>query len=349
MTEPIGRVMGHLRSARDLRWRRPPRLRMGAGGGIGTIYYLTPHLNAASGGVRNMYRHVDLLNAAGFPAAVLHAKAGFRCDWFDNQTRIAYPDQVTFGPEDVLVVAECYGPFLDLLPPELRTVVFNQGAYHTFDLIPYDQTPPGAPYSTMPNLAALMVVSQDNLNLLGYAYPQVPIHLTRVVVDGSVFHPGPAVPGRRIAYLTHRRPEEREQLRHLLRARGALSGWELVAIEGRPEREVAQLLRESAIFLSFSERDGFGLPPAEAMASGSYVVGYTGMGGREFFDPSYCTPVPDSDLLAFAQAVTDAIGRYEDDPQAFAKLGRSASERILGHYHPDGLTEDLRRAYQELR
>ena len=51
----------------------------------------------------------------------------------------------------------------------------------------------------------------------------------------------------------------------LLELHGALDGWEVVAIEGRSETQAADLLRSSRIFLSFSELEGFGLPPCEAL------------------------------------------------------------------------------------
>lgn len=149
--------------------------------------------------------------------------------------------------------------------------------------------------------------------------------------------------------MTSRRPQEQEHLLHILRGRGVLDGWELVPISGRPEAEVAHVMRGSAIFLSFSDREGFGLPPAEAMASGCYVVGYTGMAGREFFDPAYCAPVPDGDLLAFARSVEDATVAYDTDPQAFAKIGQVASQRVLAQYTNDRLREDLVGFFSKLR
>jgi glycosyltransferase involved in cell wall biosynthesis len=148
--------------------------------------------------------------------------------------------------------------------------------------------------------------------------------------------------------MPRRRHAEREQLLHIMRSRGILDGWELVPIDGRTEDETAELMRSCAIFLSFSEREGFGLPPAEAMASGCYVVGYTGNGGRDYFDPAYCSPVPECDLLAYAMAVEEAIRRFESDPESLAKTGRLASERILGQYHEAGLKADLTTLYGQL-
>lgn len=332
--------------SREVRWRRPPPLRMGTGSGHPVIYYLVPDLAAPSGGVRNMYRHVDALNELGMDAAVMHTRRGFRCDWFPHRTRVTSAAEVTIHADDILVVPECFAPGLDRLPADPRKVIFNQGAYHTFDYIPYATTAPGAPYAGVPNLVALLTVSEDSRALLRHTFPATPVHTARVVVDRAVFHPADPPGGRRIAYLTSRRPGEREQLLHTLRARGVLTGWELVAIHGRTEAQTAELMRGSALFLSFSEREGFGLPPAEAMASGCYVVGYPGQGGKEFFDPEYCAPVPDSDILAFATAVEEVIGVYDEDRELLVKAGRLASERVLARYSPDALRDDLRTCYR---
>jgi glycosyltransferase involved in cell wall biosynthesis len=305
-----------------------------------TVYYLSPDPAGPYGGVRVIYRHVDELNAIGFSAAVVHHAPGFRCAWFDNDTRVTSAGKVVLHPNDVLVVSGFYGPGLDRLPTGPSVVIFNQGAYYTFEGIRYDSVGPGAPYVAVPGLVGILSVSQDNVNLLRYTFPTIPVYLTRQVIDPSVFHPGSAS-GRRIAFMTSRRPQERDMLLHMLRSRGVLEGWELCSIEGRSEREAANILRSCPIFLSFSEREGFGLPPAEAMACGAYVVGYTGMGGRDFFDPAYCSPVPDGDILTFAQAVESAIQRYEQQPESVTTTGRMASQHVLSRYTVENLRQDL--------
>jgi hypothetical protein len=226
--------------------------------------------------------------------------------------------------------------------------VFNQGAYITFDHVPYDATGPGAPYAGVTGLVGILAVSRDSADLLRYAFPGIDVHVARNVVDPSVFHPAGGARGRRIAYLTHRRPAEREQLFHMLRSRGSLDGWELVPIAGRTERETADLMRSSPIFLSFSGNEGFGLPPAEAMAAGCYVVGFTGRAGGEFFDPACSGPVPEADLVAFGRAVEESCAAYDADPQTLAKAGRAASELVLSRYSVGGLREDLLAFYRPL-
>jgi glycosyltransferase involved in cell wall biosynthesis len=93
--------------------------------------------------------------------------------------------------------------------------------------------------------------------------------------------------------------------------------------------------------LSFSEQEGFGLPPAEAMACGCYVVGFTGLAGREFFDPATCAPVAEGDVLAFARQVEQAMRSYEEDPDGIRQRALAASARIRREYAPDRLRADL--------
>jgi glycosyltransferase involved in cell wall biosynthesis len=347
---PVRNALRQAANSRHLRRRTPPEIRYEAGArGRGTVYYLSPDDNVPSGGIRVLYRHVDVLNASGREAAVLHAGRGFRADWFVNDTRVLSARDVTLGPADILVVPEFYGPGLGTLPPGCRKVVFNQNAYQTFDQVPFAATAAGAPYAGVSGIEALLTVSQDNAALLRYAFPDLPVHIARVVVDERVFHPGERPPGRRLGYMPRRRATEQEQLLHMLRSRGCLEGWELVAIDGLTEAQTAAALRDCAVFLSFSEREGFGLPPAEAMASGAYVVGFTGLAGREYFDPSYCAPVAEADLLAFASAVEQALRQHEQEPAELAAAGRAAAKQILGRYHEDGLREDLVAFYDALR
>ncbi|WP_134742396.1 glycosyltransferase [Nocardioides sp. 503] len=335
-SEAARAVVGRYRSHRELRWRRVPSIRVHPARGTPTIYYLVPDVDTPHGGVRVAYRHVDLLNALGLRAAVLHTAPGFRATWFAHTTRVVDSQGLRFGADDLLVVPEVYGPSMRHLDPGIRVLVFNQGAYLTFDALDLDTTAPGSPYRDLGRLEGIMTVSRDSAELLAMSFPDVPVDVARPVVDGRLFHPGPVPDRRAFAYAPSRRPQERNQVLHMLRALGV--GWQPVPLTGMSEGQVAETLRRVPLFVSFSDRDGFGLPPAEAMACGAYVVGYPGGGGEEFFDPGYCSPVRST-----AQLVRELQRVMALPLDTLAAAGRRASAAVLHRYHEDGLRADLLR------
>ena len=285
-------VARQIRAARATRMRRLPPLRAtqsaAGSGNIGpTVYYLTSDTDRPVGGNRTIYRHVDALNSGGISAVVIN-QSGIPCSWFAHKTPVLPAKSITLTPHDILVVPEFYGSRLHELPIGPRVVIFNQNAYQTFAGI--NQAAPGAPYRRVSGIEAIVVVSHDSANYLQYAFPELRIERVRNAVDGSIFHPGASPPGRRIAVMPRRRAADCDQVLHLLRARGCLNTWEVVKIEGYSERETAAAMQSCAIFLSFSEREGFGMPPAEAMACGCYVIGFTGLGGARVLRSGYIQP-----------------------------------------------------------
>jgi glycosyltransferase involved in cell wall biosynthesis len=293
-----------------------------------------------------IYRHVDELNSIGIKAAVIHGSPGFKCHWFENTTNVLAAPEVALTTADTLVVPEFYGPSLNELPIGPSIVIFNQNAYATF--AGPDSAPMRAFYARNDQIAAILVVSEDNAKYMKYIVPDIPVKRISQIIDTEIFRPSASTLSPRFAFMPRRRAADCRQVLDLLAMRGCLERWEPVEISGLSESATAEALRTSVIFLSFSEQEGFGLPPAEAMASGCYVVGYTGLAGREYFDTAICTPVEEGDVLAFAMGVEQAMRRYEGDPPAFRQIGLSAAARIKARYSRQALREDLASFYQSL-
>ena len=54
------------------------------------LLFICDDVNSPTGGVKQIYRQVDVLNSNGFNAFVLHRHYRFKCTWFKNQTHVAY-------------------------------------------------------------------------------------------------------------------------------------------------------------------------------------------------------------------------------------------------------------------
>jgi hypothetical protein len=310
-----------------------------------TIYYLAPDLQRPSGGVRTIYRHVDVLNDTGRAAAVVHARPGFRCSWFENETRVV-DLPITLDALDVVVVPEESVAELARIAPGARKVVFNQNAYRTFRGV---ADPAHSPYVTSPDVAGAMVVSEDSERYLRYCFPDLTIGLIRHALDPTIFHPAPARRTRQIAAVPAKRPAELRQLIDVLSARGVLGDWRFVRIEGMSEADVASTLQASPLFVSLNKAEGFGLPPAEAIACGCRVVGFHGMAAQEFFREPFASAVEDGDVIGLARAVETFVTTYTDDDAELQQRGAEGSAWILARYSRDGQAQDLARFFDGLR
>ncbi len=310
-----------------------------------TVYFCAPDFDVPSGGVRVIYRHVDLLNQEGIPAFVLHRRADFRCTWFENETRVAGSQETVVGPDDIVVIGELAVPLLRNREPGTRFVVFNQNPHLTWQRVPEALV---ARYTTSPDLAAIVVVSQHSLEMVQYAAPSANAVRVHNSIDPRLFFPGTAPTERTISYMPRGGRDEAGQVLSMLRGRGLLQGWEVVPLQGMTEGEVADTLRRTTIFISFAYHEGFGLPAAEAMACGAYAVGFHGFAGREYFRPEFSTPVDPGDVVALARAVQQVMEHEADEPGWCRSRGATAAAFIAREYSRPRERDDVVGVYRSL-
>src|SRR5204863_3427984 len=123
-----------------------------------------------------------------------------------------------------------------------------------------------------------------------------------------------------------------QQVLRILLHRGALNGWDVTAIDGKSELEAAAMIRSAKVFFSFGYPEGFGLPPAEAMACGCVTIGYHGFGGREFFTPDHGFPIEAGDIQTYARTAERVLLELNRDFQAFDSMTARASGFIRATY-----------------
>jgi glycosyltransferase involved in cell wall biosynthesis len=361
------------------------------------ILVLCPDTDVPAGGVKQLYRHVDVLSEAGYEASIVHARPGFRCRWFENETPVAFAPALApilrppvrekrirrflLGPrgnpfwlanalrrkllgkdraapldpavkeiavrrEDVLGIPEVHAPWAARLAPGTPKVMLNQNPFYTFLGQGFEAPDPGLAY-THPETVAAITFSVYNREYLGWLFPDLPLHAVRYGFDPETFAFSPDK-RRRIALMPRKCREDAEELIAVLRSRGTLAGFEVEVVDGKPESAVAEALGSAALFLSFGQREGFGMPVAEALARGCAVIGYDGVGGRELFEDGRATAVAHGDLGAFARAVEAFIETWDADPAAAIERARARSDAVLDEYSLENETADIRRAWESI-
>lgn len=300
-----------------------------------------------AGGVRQLYLLVDALRSElGLDARVFHQRTGFRPVWFRADTPIVYADATAPGPADTLVLPEVFGA-ASRDHPGVRKIIFNQNAYYTFSG-GYELVPAAAPLRPSEcGVVGILGVSDDNLELIRHAFPETPTARVRYHIDPALFHPRePKRP--RLAFMPRKHPDEARQVLNLLALRGALDGFEVLALEGLDEAATAEALRSSLVFLSFGYPEGCPLPPAEAMASGCLVIGYHGMGAREYLRPDLAWPIATGHILEYARAVETVLAQWRRNPAPLAERAARAAEFIHREFSREAHLASVRAAWRAL-
>ncbi len=325
-----------------------------------TIYFICPNNKFVTGGVKQILRQSQALKEAGYRTSVLIKNNKMKGNWFETpiETKynpyffkfvkyltqkkklsffnklllkylrlISHPVKAT----DILVVPEIYGPKFHIIYPNTNFVVFNQNCYYTFNLYGIKGSLKNLPYDS-PKFLANIVASNDGFEYLRYTFPDKQTHKITLGIDEKHFSFAPGKQ-KKICYMPRKLSDDVNQVINILKIRGLPDGWELVEIDNRSEREVAEIMKKSLIFLSFNHREGFGLPPVEAMACGCYVIGYAGRGGEEYFNPNYSKVITEGDIIGFVKQILDVVTKAENDISEIIAMGKTASIEILNRYN----------------
>ena len=231
------------------------------------------------------------------------------------------------------------------LRQRVRHIVLNQGAHLTW-VHRGDEV--NRHYISSDDLLGVVTVSEYSAQMLRYAYPRRSVHRVYNCVNKTLFHLPSSMKPKQISYFPRRGRQELAQVLQLLHARGSLRDWKVVPLDGMDQRSFAAGLRSSRITLNLSFQEGFGLPAAEAMACGSYVIGFHAFGGREFMRPEFSCPVETGDALAVAEAVERAIDADSYDGEWCKIRGQMASAFVLDEYSEQRERESVAFVYKAL-
>lgn len=349
-----------------------------------TIFYVCPWAEKPTGGIKQIFRHVEALNKAGFDAYVLALEAAMP-SWFSSsasvarvitsrlssfsaglsrkKNRTAWISSTTapmvemkriqeaeikreLNSNDIIVLPEYVGKALRPCGFGSKLMVFNQNAHYTFN--GFSHSDDSSEFVYKGHLLAALAVSEHTFDYLKFAFPEMRVLLTPNGVDGDIFFAGDTRKKKQIAFMPRKLPGSIVQVLQILQGRGALKGWDLCPIDGMAEADVAKVLRESAIFLSTCHDEGFGLPPLEAGASACVVIGYTGYAAKEFMKPEYCYPIDQGDVIGFARTLEQVILEFNLSPTRLLRQAVDYAEFLGKNYSKELEAKRVVAAWMEI-
>jgi len=333
------------------------------------IFFVLPEVDEPIGGNHVTMSFAAILKDEGLDVAILYSSKDYYYPFFENHsiptvfvpnhskvslrqrtrklvqrpkltsfvaTRKGKNSQVSIGQDDVVIFPEFNYKHERRRIPNGRHVLLCQGFGPLFsgaiDLGPERETAYGRLTATI----AISEICAEAVRIYTGTDPSiVPISLDS---RRYRYHEDKQ---KKIVFMPRRRRQELTGIVSLLASEPALKNYEFVALDRVSASTVDQVLSESLIFLSGSQQDGFGLPPAEAMAMGCLAIGYAGVGGEEFFTETVGFPVPEDNTVAFYRTIIDVVEQYETDPSSLNRKRKLASETILSRYTKEETTKQL--------
>ena len=239
------------------------------------IYYICPDLPNPSGGVKRIYQHVEILRSEGYPAYILHFKAGFKISWFTNDVPVRYMhDQIQWNPTDILVFPEGIPAIIKKFQSTpFRKIVIALSHSYIFPQLPFGEN--WKDYGVDTVLTPSKTIMEFVKNTMGIEN----IFLFKTSIDHSVFNDDSKNKILQIAYIS-RKDGTAEIIEKIMKLKNILI--DFVKIENKSISEYAEILKKSSIFLTTTYHEGIHRSVIEAMACGCICVGYDAIGAKEY-------------------------------------------------------------------
>ena len=317
-----------------------------------------PDVQSAIGGVKQLYRHAEHLTALGWDAAVITENSGFRPNWFESSAPSLSLEE-SFAQGDfnisnlILVLPETYIGInfsnyrgIDISP--YAKVVFNQNAYYSLGQSPNDTSSLLKQFYDDPTVLKILSVSQDTHIYLSRALSIPDEKLSRIVNAVEPLFVDNQPKSNVLHWMPRKNPDHVNAIAVSPGHTHYSNGWSGRPLQKLSHSEVADSLNHARIFLSFGHPEGFGLPIAEAMASGCWVVGYSGGGGRELFGFGASTEVTFGDWSSFVLAVNDVFKQFALYPQETLFRLHRQSEAVRLLYSAESERRSIASAWESI-
>jgi hypothetical protein len=267
------------------------------------IIYFCPKVNIPSGGIKVIHRHSEIINTLGGVSEIFYVRPeADKIDWFEHQASIKQGDD--FDVENdfaILPETQIFDSWKTLKDAGIEFGIFVQNGYLLTENIPNDEI--AACYAAA---KFIICISEDAVRCIFQFFPEHTGKLIRVIysVDSCLFAPGKKE--NVITYMPRKMRAHSEFLVTMLEKR-LPAHWRCVAIDNMSETEVARTLAASRIFMAFSDFEGLPIPPVEAALAGNFVIGYTGQGGREYWNPPVFEAIESGDIVRFIDVVLKRV------------------------------------------
>jgi len=304
------------------------------------IYVLKPFL-LPFGGVAVIHDHVQILSQNGFQAFIALPKPPPNDFYNSTAPTIIHNGAMDFREGDIYVIPEGFSDYMQALKnAPVRKVMFCQNQYY----LPFSSNPHLGPSEYF--VDNIIVSSEAIRNFMKEVYGISDVPLIPCAIDTKLFFSSPKKL-RQITFVPRKLKTDAIFIEAIFkRMYKEYSDIPWVPIEGMTRQNAAKIMRESEVFLSLSNRDSFGLPPLEAMASGCLVAGFHGDGGKEYISQDNGWWVESGDLISCAKGIASAFRLLDEGGEKLTRI-KSEMSLTVNKYSPDRMKQELLKFWEE--
>jgi hypothetical protein len=303
------------------------------------IVYLSPFPKTLiTGGIKVMFRHVEMLEALGFDACVF--APGGRPEWMTSKASLFARANPAIDADNLMVFPEILTGDLGKAartPTPAAKALLCQNQYFIFS-----ETIPSHSLASL-GFIKLLTVGQTAKRFLERMLPPATFEVVPVWVDDDMFFPREK--SLRIAVFPRKLPKHYALIRQIFvlkYPRLSQIPWDL--IDSKSESETADILGRAAVFLSMCDRECVPLTPLEAMACGCVVVGFHGYGGLEYATDANGVWLRPDYLEETADALAQAVLGFAQNDQRSRDM-RAAAAATAKRFNRAATEAALRSAY----
>lgn len=294
-----------------------------------SIIYICPKgKDKPRGGIKIIYKHAEVLSKLLLKKSeckIFHFEdVNYRCRWFphnvDFKTNLSFNSKKEFAiiPEWMAV----YHAKI-LQKANVKYAIFVQNGFY-LNTKPKNNFNDQDIYDAYEKSQIIISYSDEISECVKLAFPKLKHKIFRInlSIDHEKFNINKDTFGAKenlITYMPRKKSDHAEKLLFFLK-NNLPNKWKIESLDNLNEIQVVEYLKKSKIFLSFSELEGFGLPPAEAALCGNYVIGYTGESGKEYWNTPIFDEVFSGDLRTFAHKVIDKVKDFDKNNYTFDKF-----------------------------
>ena len=296
------------------------------------IVYITHSEKKPSGGGKIIYKHSEIINSFKniYTSEVVHIKKkkstkwinsiqkilkidnrkysgweiddiqvykNFKTKWFKNNVKIK--NNLNFNSKkDFVIIPEIFAHFANdlFIKQKINYAIFVQNGYALYSTNNYNKLNLAYKHAKF-----IISYSKDISKCVNLAFP---------FCKNKIFKTSYSITVKKlnthkkniITYMPRKLSDHSKLLFFFLKNH-LPKNWKIKSLDGLTENEVYNNLYKSKIFLSFSKLEGLPLPPVEAGLTGNKVIGYTGEGGKEYWQEPIYTEIKNGEFDNFVNKI----------------------------------------------